>query len=65
MAEALLPGTDAIPRNTAEFCSYRGKYLVRFRDAVTVMRRTFEDVDEASRYFWWCCRRLQDSARKG
>ncbi len=33
MQEALLPGTDAIARATLEWTRYRGKQLVRYKDA--------------------------------
>lgn len=37
--EALAADTDAIPRRTVEWSTYRGKHLVRYKNASGVTRR--------------------------
>lgn len=39
MAESLLPDTDAIAAGTLEWTEYRGKWLVRYRDASGSVQR--------------------------
>ena len=65
-AEALLPGTDALPSATVEVTIHRaksvcfGKYLVRFRDRQGVtFRRTFNDPDESMAHFCKCADQLR------
>jgi hypothetical protein len=63
-AEALLPGTDALPTATVEVANYRGKILVRHRDrAGTTTRQTFTDPDEAMRHLWKCADQLRTESR--
>jgi hypothetical protein len=63
-AEALLPGTDALPTATVEVANYRGKTLVRFRDRAGITtRQTFTDPNEAMRHFWKCADQLQTERR--
>jgi hypothetical protein len=53
MAEALLPDTDAISRSTLEWGEYRGKQLVRYKDAAgSVQRCLTADRAEASATFY-------------
>ena len=52
MAEALLPHTDAIQRNTLEWTAYRSGWLVRWKDAAGVVKKiTTNDWHEADRTF--------------
>jgi hypothetical protein len=52
MAESLSPGTDAIKRNTLEWESYRGGWLVRWKDRTgTVRKVSTKDWNEADRAF--------------
>ena len=52
MAESLLPGTDAIKSNTVEWDSYRGGYLVRWKNGNGIVRKiTTKDWNEADRTF--------------
>jgi hypothetical protein len=52
MAESLLPGTDAIKRNTLEWDTYHGKYLVRYKDENNIVRRVHTaDWNEADKAF--------------
>jgi hypothetical protein len=52
MAEALLPDTDAIKRNTLEWTPYRGKHLVRYKNAQgQVQRVKTASWDEANAAF--------------
>jgi len=37
--ESLLPSTDAIMKNTLEWTPYRGKHLVRYKDAAGNVHR--------------------------
>jgi len=63
-AEALLPGTDALPTATVELATYHGKFLVRFRDRGGITtRQTFTDPHEAMRHFWNCADQLQTERR--
>jgi len=70
-AEALLPGTDALPTATVEVTIHRaksvclGKYLVRFRDPQGVtFRRTFNDPNEAMAHFWKSADQLTTESRR-
>lgn len=51
MAEALLPDTDAIQKETLEWSTYRGAWLVRYKDRAGMVHRTqtkvFAEVDAA------------------
>lgn len=63
-AETLLPGTDALPSNTAEMTTYRGRYLVRVRDANgSTQQRKFPHNeagrDEAFAWMMEQCKELQ------
>lgn len=55
MSEALLPDTDAITDNTLEWVPYRGKWLVRFKDARGYTHRcqtaNYQEADEAFEKF--------------
>jgi hypothetical protein len=54
-AEALLPGTDALPTATVEVATYQNKILVRYRDRTgSTTRQTFTHPDEAMTHFWKC-----------
>ncbi|HEV2498607.1 MAG TPA: hypothetical protein VGY31_03390 [Terriglobia bacterium] len=65
MAEALLPGTDAITRGTIEWSAYQGKSLVRYRDvAGSVHRQAFKTADEAQPFFLECVNRLRVEAKE-
>ena len=63
-AEALLPNTDALPSNCAEMIEYKGKWLVRVRNAQgSTNRRTFPlgdaGRDEAHAFLLKEARKLQ------
>lgn len=50
--ECLLPGTDAITKNTLEWSIYHGKQLVRYKDANgSVHRCLTADYAEAEQAF--------------
>ena len=52
MAEALLPGTDAITNGTLEWDRYKGKWLVRYKERNgTVHRLITADYQEADAAF--------------
>ena len=52
MAESLLPDTDAIAAGTLEWTEYRGKWLVRYRDASgSVQRVRTASWNEANQAF--------------
>jgi hypothetical protein len=66
MAEALLPDTDAIPRATLEWTEYRGKQLVRYRDAAgSVHRILTANYQEASEAFDRYAEQMRSMAAKG
>jgi hypothetical protein len=53
--ENLLPNTHAIQKGVIEEVSYRGKWLVRWKDAHgSVIQRKFETVDESHPFFLEC-----------
>ena len=52
MAEALLPGTDAIRKNTLEWEGYRGGWLVRWKNGQGIVKKIVtKDYIEADRVF--------------
>lgn len=68
--EQLLPDTKPILRSTVEISEYRGKLLVRAKDAGGyVQHRKFAltpaGSEEAHQFFWECAYRLQEGVREG
>lgn len=67
--EALLPGTKAITKSTAEWSIYRDQHLVRLKlaDGTTWQKKFARDAagqDEAARYFYGeCVPRLREEAK--
>lgn len=52
MQEALLPGTDAIQKNTLEWVPYRAGWLVRYKDSSgSVQKVATNSWDEANTAF--------------
>jgi hypothetical protein len=52
MAEALLRDTDAIKRNTLEWYTYHGGYLVRYKNGSNMVNRVqTKSWDEANAAF--------------
>lgn len=65
MAEALLPGTDAITKGTVEWSHYRGGYLVRFRPIDGSARQhTTKDKDDCNQQFWKWVAEMRDSVER-
>jgi hypothetical protein len=65
--EALLPGTDALPRATLEF-QVRGKILVRYKSPTGyVTRKQFrnpEQKEQATAFFDQCYEKLRLACRR-
>ena len=60
--EALLPGTDAIRKNTLEISPYRGKWLVRWKDGFGyVHRHVYDEAAEANEYYQYLLGKLTES----
>ena len=65
MAEALLPDTDAITNSTLEWTEYRGKQLVRYKDAAgSVHRCLTADRAEADAAFTKWREEMRDAANR-
>lgn len=64
-AEALLPGTDALPASTLDWTTHQGKHLVRLRlkDGTTTRCHT-RDPEEANRFYQEAFDRLKKEARR-
>ena len=63
-AEALLPGTHALPTATVEVATHHRKLLVRCRDRAGITNhQTFTDPNEAMRHFRKCADQLQAERR--
>ena len=62
--EALLPGTDALPRQTVEWKGYFGKHLVRYRtQSGSIFRVQTADREEADARFWSFVERLRQEVK--
>ena len=65
MSEALLPDTDAIKNNTLEWDTYRGGYMVRYKNAAGVVTRcTTKSWDEANTAFEKYLQEMREATRK-
>ena len=63
MAEALLRDTDAIKRNTLEWGTYRGGYLVRYKNGQNVVKRVqTKSWDEANAAFEKFLKEMRENA---
>lgn len=64
-AEALLPDTDAIKRNTLEWEPYKGKWLVRYKNSKGFVKRVITaDWNEADQAFMTYLEEMRQEARK-